>query len=124
MMSTAQRPFQMTLDESGVIRLVWDGGVAINEAIARRALADANDLCGSGKLPLLVAMATTSSVDRPARAVFAEPCKPSRIALLGSSAVDRLIANFVLGVNKPPHPIKFFGEEAAALAWLNADRAH
>jgi len=116
----AERLFTMSLDESGIIRLVWNRGIAIKQRDARAALNAANDLCSAGTRPLLVDMATTASVDRPARAVFGEPFKPSRIAMLGNSAVDRVIVNFILGINKPIKPIRFFTDEGAALAWLKA----
>jgi hypothetical protein len=61
-------------------------------------------------------------VTRPARAVFAEPSAASIIALLGGSAVDRVIANFILGVSTVPVPTRFFTVEAEALAWLRDGR--
>ena len=50
--------------------------------------------------------------------MFTRPCSASRIALLGASAVDRVIANFALGVSSVPVPTKFFTSADAALAWL------
>jgi hypothetical protein len=67
---------------------------------------------------MLVDMATTADVTRAARAVFGRPCQASRIALLGASPVDRVLANFFLGINTVPCPTKFFTSEPAALTWL------
>ena len=72
---------------------------------------------------MLVDMATTAEVSRAARAVFGRPCQASRIALLGSSPVDRVIANFFLGISKVPCPTKFFTAEREALAWLRGSVA-
>ena len=83
-------------------------------------MAAANELCGVARRPLLVDMATIVSCDREARAVFAEPSMASKIALLGRSSVDPLIANVVLAVTKLPGLTRVFTDEAAALAWLKA----
>jgi hypothetical protein len=79
-----------------------------------------NALCGGRPTPLLIDMATTESVTRGARAVFAKRCDASAIALLGSSAVDRVLANFFLGVNSAPVPTRFFTNGDEAVSWLTA----
>ncbi len=70
----------------------------------QRAMDRVNEICGSDRHPMIVDMATTDDVTRGARSVFAKPCQASRIALWGSSPVDRVIANFFLGIMKPPCP--------------------
>lgn len=107
----------VTLDDE-LVRLRWAAGVHISEAAARTAMAEVNRLCGDQRHPMLVDMTLTESVSRAARTVFAIPCAADTIALLGRSPVDRVIANFVLGVSKLPTPTKFFNSEPAALAWL------
>lgn len=77
-----------------------------------------NELCGEDRHPMLVNMATTADVTRGARAVFGRRCQASRIALLGASPVDRVLANFFLGINSVPCPTKFFTSERDALTWL------
>jgi len=69
---------------------------------------------------MLVDMATTASVSREARVVFGEECAASRIAMLGHSPVDRVIANFALGriPPRPPCPTKFFTDRDQAFAFL------
>lgn len=67
---------------------------------------------------MLVDMAMTESVSRDARFIFATPCAASRIALLGSSPVDRLIATFFLGVHNPACPSPFFTSRNEAMGWL------
>jgi len=85
-----------------------------------------NEMCAGRPTPLLIDMATTESVSRAARAVFAKRCDASAIALLGSSAVDRVLANFFLGVNSAPVPTRFFTNSDEAVRWLTSqghDRA-
>jgi hypothetical protein len=106
------------LDPTGVIRLSWASAVRIEEADARAAMAAVNEIVNGGEYPMLVDMASTSSVSRKARAVFSIPCAASRIALLGASPVDRVLANFFLGVHIPPCPTRFFTSRTEAMVWL------
>lgn len=108
----------LSFDGTGVLRLVWERGVDIDEARAEAAMVRVNEAAGERRVPLLIDMATTSSVSRGARSVFARPCAASAIALLGASAVDRVLANFFLGVYKAPCPTRFFTAEDSARAWL------
>ena len=50
--------------------------------------------------------------------MFGEPSAASRIALLGRSPVDRVIANFTLGVSRVPCPTRFFTDRDRAVAFL------
>jgi len=110
------------LEPPGLIHLVWDPNVRIEEADAQAAMAAVNDIAGAAEYPLLVDMANTASVSRKARAVFSIPCAASRIALLGASPVDRVLANFFLGVHIPPCPTRFFTSRAEAMRWLMDDK--
>ena len=65
--------------------------------------------------------ATTENVSIQARSVFSIPCAANRIALLGSSPVDRIIANFFLGVHVPPCPTRFFTSRDESMNWLRQD---
>jgi hypothetical protein len=108
----------LTISDEGLILLVWPPGVKITGPSARRAFDEVNRICGTSRRPMLVDMATTKSVARDARAVFGEPSAASRIALLGRSPVDRVIANFTLGVSTVPCPTKFFTSRVQAMAFL------
>ena len=108
----------LIIDDDGLLVLTWPPGVKITGPSARRAFEDVNRLCAGTRRPMLVDMATTNSVNREARTVFGEPCAASRIALLGRSPVDRVIANFSLGVSRVPCPTKFFTDRAQAMAFL------
>jgi hypothetical protein len=108
----------LTIDDEGFIRLVWPSGVRITGPSARAAFDAVNLLSADLRRPMLVDMATTKSVAREARAVFGERSAASRIALLGRSPVDRVIANFTLGVSQVPCPTRFFTDREKALAFL------
>ncbi|GAB4100373.1 STAS/SEC14 domain-containing protein [Sinomonas halotolerans] len=109
---------RIALRADGILHLQWDQRIVVEGADARAAMAKVNEICQGAPHPMLVDMATTRSVTREGRAVFSIPCDASRIALLGSSPVDRVIANFFLGVHTPPCPTRFFTSRSEATAWL------
>ena len=106
------------LEDGRYIHLVWNRSVRIEDVDAHAAMASVNVIADGGEYPMLVDMATTESVSRQARAVFSIPCAASRIALLGSSPVDRVLANFFLSLHVPPCPTRFFTSRDDAMAWL------
>ncbi|WP_378036707.1 hypothetical protein [Actinomycetospora atypica] len=108
----------MRLGSDGIVRLSWAPRLEITGELAAAAVRIVDDLNGPIHRPMLVNMTGTAALTRSARSVFARPCSVSRLALLGRSAVDRVIANFALGVNRHPMPMRFFTDERAALDWL------
>lgn len=106
------------LRSDGIIHLIWEPKVRIELQDARAAMAAVNRIAGDSTYPMLVDMATTEDVTRGARAVFSIPCAANRIALLGASPVDRIIANFFLGVHIPPCPTRFFTSRTESMSWL------
>ena len=111
------------LYDGGYVHLRWLPKVDIQVEDARAAMATVNDVCQDQPHPMLVDMASVASVSREARAIWSIPCSASRIALLGRSPVDRVLANFFLGVHIPPCPTRFFTSRDDALAWLNTGQA-
>jgi hypothetical protein len=120
MTSAAERDpvLSVSVDPTGVVRLSWTSGLRITGFLAASAMSSVDRLNGDRERPLLVDMTGTAVLTREARQTFARKCSASRIALLGKSAVDRVIANFALGVSAVPVPTRFFTSEPAALAWL------
>ncbi|MHC6593121.1 DUF7793 family protein [Arthrobacter sp. C152] len=106
------------LGPDGVIHLVWEPRVRIEVEDAQAAMAAVNRIAGDGSYPMLVDMATTENVSIQARSVFSIPCAANRIALLGASPVDRILANFFLGVHVPPCPTRFFTSREESMKWL------
>ena len=110
------------VDDADVIRLKWTEGIIIDETAARTAWHCVNELSADKRRPMVVDMAETKSVTRRARAVFLDPGAANLIALLGRSPVDRVVANFVLGVTNLPVQTRFFTSEQAAVDWIAAHR--
>ena len=107
----------LELREDGVMHLIWKPKASLDVADIKAAMAKINDLCEASTRPMLVDMADTESVSHEARAAFSTPCAASRIALLGSSPVDRVIANF-RAAHTYPCPTRFFTDRTKALNWL------
>ena len=108
------------LENGGLVHLRWLPGVQIEVEDARAAMAKVNQVCQQEHHPMLVDMAAVRSVSREARSVWSIPCAASRIALLGKSPVDRVLANFFLGVHVPPCPTRFFTSHSEAMEWLTS----
>lgn len=108
----------LSVDATDVVRLHWTSGLRITGELAAEAMTMVDTLNGDRERALLVDMRNTATLTREARRRFALRCTASRIALVGESAVDRVIANFALGVSVAPVPTRFFTSEPAALAWL------
>lgn len=107
----------------GVIYLRWIRGAVIDEKDALAAMREVNRLLQRGGDRVLVDMATTAWLSCKACRVFARPCKVGRVALLGSSPVDRVIVKFFLGRVGMPFPGRFFTSREEAIAWLTSPAA-
>src|SRR3954462_3080727 len=96
------------VDLRGFVRLSWDRNLRITGEMARAAMALVDATNAGRERPLLVDMTGTAPLTRAARMIFSRRSSACRIALLGSSPVDRVIANFALGVSAVPVPTRFF----------------
>lgn len=112
----------VSLQDVEIIHLLWEPHVRIEAPDARAAMAAVNAIAQGAEYPLLVDMTSTRSLSRQARAVFTTPCAATRIALLGTSPVDRILANWSLGVQNLPCPTRFFTAEPEAIRWLLSPR--
>jgi hypothetical protein len=112
---------QVRVDERGLIVLTWSHGSQVTADRAAEAICRVDELNAGVERPLLVDMTGTTALTRDARAAFSHRCSASAIALLGQSPVDRVIANFALGVSAVPVPTRFFTSRAEAEEWLLRD---
>lgn len=117
-----QPTFALTV-EAGIVLLRWTPGVHITGPLAAEAMAAVDRLNADHKRPLLVDMTGTANLARAARAAFGGDCQVLRMAIVGSSPVDKVIANFGLRVSTIAIPSRYFNSVPAALAWLRAHGA-
>jgi hypothetical protein len=101
----------------GTLYLQWALGCLITTEDALSVVRAINDLVAENH-PMLVDMGSPRTITHGAREIFAIPDAASPIALVGSSPVDQVIANFFLRFNAPPVPMKFFTSHDRAWAWL------
>jgi len=111
--------YRVRWDEANAIaRIEWAAGSACTLAKAQRILA-ATAALGRGQVRLLVDIRELGSIDRPARELFMYSNEYfASTALLAGSAATRMVANFFLGLNRGPIPVRMFTSEADAVGWL------
>lgn len=97
----------------------WNEGVTV-EIEDAHTLLDALDALSNGTaLPMLIHVAGVN-FSQASRKVSPPPSRVSRIAPLGSSPVDRVVALFLFQFYRLPCPIKYFTTPGKAMAWATA----
>ncbi len=114
-----ERALTVRIDESGIVRLAWAAEVLITGELARTAMDLVDEANAGRQRPLLVDIAGTPSMSRDARIAFSRRYSASKIAVLGSTPVHRVITAFLEEVTFVPVPIRYFDSEASAVAWLS-----
>lgn len=105
------------LRNDGIVHILWKPRGTIEVADALAAMVGINEVCRGAEHPMLVDIATADGFSLDARSMFSTPCAASRIALLGSGPVARVVASFFLGV-RAPCPGRFFTSRNEAINWL------
>lgn len=109
--------FVLALEE-GYVRVGWSEGVTVREQDALELLQKLDevnpDLCD----PMLVILNSMVSLDAAALAIFAGRLNVAALALVGPSAVDRLLTTFFNDVHRPRYPTRHFAAPSAAIDWL------
>ncbi|MGO4491990.1 STAS/SEC14 domain-containing protein [Arthrobacter sp. 2YAF22_2] len=100
----------------GIIESVWTPGSSVDVGEARDAMRAA-ELIGQGTPRPMLSVMTDVVISAAARYEFAKSVHVSAIAVLGSSAVDRVVAAATGRDTRFPH--EFFTSRTDALAWLN-----
>lgn len=110
----------LELDTRGVLHLVWKPGTVLEADDVHAAMALVNEVADGAEYPMLIDITNTSSVTRQAKSVFSTKCAASRIALLGTNPVSRVIANFAMARRTLPCPTQFFTSLDEAMTWLRS----
>ncbi|MDI6909567.1 STAS/SEC14 domain-containing protein [Nocardioides sp.] len=113
--------YQVSWDErAGIARTDWLPGARCDLALARAIDADIQAL-GHGRVLSLVDLRDGVQIDRDAREYFIDQNPHYRaVALVARNAPARMLANFFLGLKRGEIPVRMFGSEAEAIAWLQA----
>ncbi|CAI3790653.1 DUF7793 family protein [Pseudarthrobacter sp. MM222] len=100
---------------AGILESVWRPGSVVDVDDARDAMRAVERITGGTPMPMLSEM-TDVEFSAAARYVFAQSKDVLAIAVLGSSAVDRVMAAGTSRHTKYPH--EFFTSKDAAITWL------
>jgi len=100
---------------AGIIESVWRPGSFVDVEDARDAMLAVQRISGGTPMPMLSEM-TDVEITAAARYEFARTAGVLAIAVLGSNAVDRVIAAAMSRHTQYPHA--FFTSRSAALIWL------
>ena len=100
----------------GIIESVWTPGSFVDVDDARDAMKATERICQGRPMPMLSVMADVE-ISAAARYEFAKSSDVSAIAVLGSSAVDRVVAAATSRDTQYPH--EFFTSRSDAVEWLN-----
>jgi len=113
---------KIRLGKDGIVRSTYSPKAEETLAEAKENIATVLKISQGKKYPVLVDYGNVKSVTREARAYYAgeEAAKVvNATAILISSPVGKIIANFLLSLNKPKYPIRMFTSETDAIEWLN-----
>ena len=111
---------KILLLDDGIVKLIC---FTRDETIekAREAL-DAFKIISEGKkIPLLVDNRQQKSISREARMFYSGKeftDQLTALAFVVESTISKVLANFYLGLNKPPYPTRLFTKEDEAIKWL------
>lgn len=115
------RTSKVWLGEDGIVRLISLPVKAISLADAENNWAAVAEAGQGVARPILGDIREVRGISREARKFYASDDTArivSAIALQVDSPISRMIGNLFLGFNKPPAPVRLFGNNDEAIAWL------
>jgi hypothetical protein len=106
------------LSRHGFLHVRWTPGAVVTELEATALKNRVAELSSGHALPMLVEMASMTSINRRAAEIFSAPWPLARMALVGASPVDKVIASFYVSRHDHSCPTRFFTSMDEAMAWL------
>jgi len=107
---------KLTLDERGILQLVWASGSTLDTADAVESVLAISKISAGRMLPLLIDISDVK-VAAGARNHYLESRFVSSVALVGESNVDRVVAAWMRRGNDCPQ--RYFTSSSEALEWLD-----
>lgn len=122
-MSQQAPPFRVWWDGTAeIVQVEWADGALVDLPAARAATTAVREL-GRDRVRMLVDSRGVKVFGRDARAHFlADQADSIAMALIAGSAVNKMIANFFIGMHRQPMPMRMFTDHDAAIAWLHEQR--
>jgi hypothetical protein len=106
------------LGDDGIVRLTWARGIVITGEVAERSVVLVKSVSAGRERPLMVDMNDVKTITREGRNVYEDVGTMTALALVGSSPVVRVLANFALSINHPGVPTRFCTSAAEAETFL------
>lgn len=106
----------LSLDESGILQLIWAAGSALETADAAESVLAIAKISAGRMLPLLIDISDVK-LSAGARNHYLDSRFVSSVALVGESNVDRVVAAWMRRGNECPQ--RYFTSRSEALAWLD-----
>jgi hypothetical protein len=109
--------------EGGLMHFHYHEGLLVDLIVAQSIIRGARDVMDEiTPRPTLVDIGGVKGLTREARQYLSNSQETmeitSRVAMIAGNPVSRIIGNFFLGLNRPPVPVKLFGDVASAKGWL------
>ncbi|RMG19085.1 MAG: hypothetical protein D6730_22105 [Bacteroidetes bacterium] len=112
----------LRLDDSGIFHWNFVAGANITLADAQRAYRQVAKMLDGKKVPVLVDMRAPVKIERAARQYYASEAKNYFCAgaIIVGSPFSKILANFFMGFNKPPMPMRVVNAEEEGMEWLKS----
>jgi hypothetical protein len=102
----------------GMLWMRWSQSTTVSDAMASALVERSDQLCPDVCPPMLVELNGMVTLTRGALHFFATRLNVAALALVGPSAVDRMISDFFTQVHRPPYPTRYFTTTDEARSWL------
>lgn len=109
---------RIELRPDGIIHAVAEKRQKHTLEDAKAITAAVREMTGGKLLPMLLDMTVTGGVESAAQKYYNEQVSVSALAVMTTSSLGRVIGNFVVGMSEGQLPVRLFGDEASAVAWL------
>lgn len=107
--------------EDNILRCKLVPGAEITIDHAKEIVKETLRLCKGKKMPILGDMREAKYISFESRRYLSgnEAEKAAyALAMIANSPVSKVIGNFLIGINKPPYPVRLFTSKEKAIEWL------
>lgn len=120
-----KKSWLITDEANGILIQRMDEGSYLEAQDSYDCFEQCFQLKGTKPIYFLSDMRGVKGISKEARKVTAADAKDAKfyaVAALINSGVSKILGNFMIRLNKHPHPVKMFTDETEAIAWLKKQR--
>ncbi len=107
--------------ENGILRCQLFPNSEISLEFAKQIVEETLKLCKGKNVPILGDLSKAKFISKESREYLSgdEAMKAaSSLANITRTPFSKVIGNFLIGLNKPPYPVRLFTSEEKAIEWL------